>query len=104
MSLAGRGALAPHDENHEEIVKRYEAHFCKVLDLSKVGRGCADLLVRITTRSGHILKLVEIKTEDGSLSPAQERFHEDWGKSAVCLVRSVAEVDAHVAQVKEHYR
>jgi hypothetical protein len=99
-SLAARGSLSPHDENHGLIVKRYEEHFCKVLDLSKVGRACPDVLVRISTRDGHVLQLVEIKTEDGSLSPSQELFHTEWGARSCTVVRTIHDVDAHIARVK----
>lgn len=99
-SLRATGGLSPHDANHGELVKRYEEHFCKVLDLSKVGRACPDILVRINTREGHVLQLVEIKTEDGSLSPSQELFHGEWGARSCTVVRNVHDVDNHILRVK----
>lgn len=99
-SLRGTGGLSPHDANHGELVKRYEMHYCKVLDISKVGRACPDILVRVNTREGHVLQLVEIKTEDGSLSPSQELFHNEWGQRSCTVVRTISDVDAHIARVK----
>jgi len=99
--LAAQGA---RDANHAAIVERYEAYFCKVLDLHSVGGGCPDTLVRITTRAGHVLQLVEIKTEDGSLSASQERFRDEWAGQVCVTVRTVQDVDAHVERVRRAAR
>jgi hypothetical protein len=92
--------LGERDANHVELVQRYEQHFCKVYDTSTVGGGFPDTVVRIQTRDGHVLQLVEIKTEDGSLNRAQELFHLEWGPRSCVTVRTVQDVDAHIAQVK----
>lgn len=91
------------DANHEQIAKRYEQHMCMVLDLSAVGRGCPDMLVRLPTRQGGILAFVEVKTEAGVLSPAQERFRRVWGSSA-WVIRSIDDVDVHVLTVKKQFK
>jgi VRR-NUC domain len=100
MTARARAALGERDANHAEITARYEEHFCQVLDLSTVGGGCPDTLVRITTRQGHVLQLVEIKVPGGSLSPSQELFRQEWGMRNCTVVRTVEEVDLHIASVK----
>ena len=58
----------------------------RVLDLGSVGGGCPDLL---TGRPGSNM-LLEVKDDDGDLTPAQRRFFDTWpGPKAV--VRSLAE-------------
>jgi hypothetical protein len=51
------------DANHADIVKALRAAGCGVLDLSKVGNGCPDLLVH-----AGVTVLMEIK--DGSKPPS----------------------------------
>jgi hypothetical protein len=103
MSARARAAMGERDQNHTEIVQRYEQHFCKVYDTSTVGGGFPDTVVRIQTREGHVLQLVEIKTEDGSLNSAQELFHGAWGPRCCTTVRNVQDVDRHIQQVKARY-
>jgi hypothetical protein len=54
------------DANHAEIVAAFRKCGCQVLDLSRVGGGCPDLLVR--TNFGALI-LIEVK--DGSKSPSR---------------------------------
>ena len=75
------------DANHARIVKAFRQMGCNVLDLSRVGQGCPDLLI---AKHG-INVLVEIK--DGSkppsarkLTPDEQQFHADWkGRVATVL-------------------
>jgi hypothetical protein len=67
------------DANHAEIVAAFRACGCQVLDLSRVGGGCPDLLVS----ARGVLFLVEVK--DGTKPPSARRltsmeaqFHEIW--------------------------
>lgn len=71
------------DANHASIVAAARQMGCKVLDLSKVGRGCPDLLLQAPPRLRNRLYLVEVK--DGAksasrrvLTPQQVEFHKDW--------------------------
>ena len=84
------------DENHSEIVDRYEALGCTVQDLSSVGGGCPDLLVGGTSVKGRWDRLVEIKTESGTLERNQVRFWRDWRGRKPIVVRSAEDVYAHV--------
>lgn len=104
MSLRHPAAQSERDANHGEIVARYQSQLCKVYDTSKVGGGFPDTVVRITTCGGHVLQLVEIKTADGSLSASQARFFDEWGVGQCVVVRTIADVDAHVERVRGRYR
>ena len=67
------------DANHKQIVAAFRKMGCTVLDLSRVGQGCPDILVG---KHG-VNVLVEIK--DGDKPPSARRltddeskFHESW--------------------------
>ena len=79
------------DGTHKDIVKALRKVGCKVLDLSRVGGGCPDLLVR--RRNGEPA-LMEVKTARGGLTPDQQRFIADWPETIVA--RSVDEALAAV--------
>jgi Holliday junction resolvase len=79
------------DSNHSAVAKRFRELGWSVLDLSRVGSGCPDLLI---ARNGMNI-LVEIK--DGAKAPSQQKltafqqsFHQTW-KGPVAIVRSVEE-------------
>jgi len=72
------------DRNHAEIVKALRAAGRRVLDLSRVGQGCPDILVAW----GGGLILMEIKAPGGRLTPQQVAFAQQW---RVVVVHSVAE-------------
>ena len=65
---------------------------CSVLDLSSAGKGIPDLAVRLP--SGRV-QFVEVKTEKGTLRPAQEAIRQAWD---VRIVRTVDEAMALVAR------
>jgi hypothetical protein len=79
------------DAVHAEIVKALRKVGCQVLDLSRVGEGCPDLLVR--RRNGEPA-LIEVKTPRGRLTPDQQRFIADWPETIVA--RSVDDALAAV--------
>lgn len=82
------------DANHAEIVAAYRALGVAVLDLHEVGKGCPDLLVAIDGCSD----LVEVKTAGGTFTPAEREFIDRWPE-AVVVVRSVEDVERHVAEM-----
>lgn len=68
------------DANHGQVVSALRKAGGLVLDLSRVGNGCADILVAY----GERMWMLEIK--DGSkvpskqaLNPLQVKFHKEWG-------------------------
>lgn len=76
------------DGNHKSIVEALRRVGCRVLDLSRVGDGCPDLLVSLPQR-GRVpeLMLMEVKTSRGKMNAAQRIFEADgW---PVFVVRSV---------------
>jgi hypothetical protein len=87
------------DANQSEIVAAYEELYCRVIDTHKVGQGYPDLTVRVGTRRGPMVQLVEVKTLDGELSKSQQRFKSEWG-SCVVVVQTREEVFAHVEAVR----
>lgn len=91
---------AKQDANHAEIVKAYEELYCQVKDTHKVGGGFPDLVVKVGTRRGPVVALVEIKTADGTLSKSQERFISEWG-AVVEVVQTRDDVFAHVERVRK---
>ena len=76
------------DANHGDIVKAAEQAFCSVLQLHQVGGGCPDLILGRKWRYGPQNLLVEVKTEDGELTPDQIRFHREW-RGQKAIIRSV---------------
>lgn len=85
-----------YDANHAEIVKTYELLHCGVIDTHGVGFGFPDILVHF----GGYCAPVEIKTEDGDLSPSQTRFMRDWRGPAIEVVRTNDDVIAHVTRIR----
>jgi hypothetical protein len=86
------------DGNHGELTALARKLGCSVLDLSRVGAGCPDLLIGIATPEGRKNLLVEIK--DGSkrpserkLTPDQVKFHGAW-KGPVAVVENAEELIA----------
>jgi len=65
-----------------------------------VGGGFGDLVVKIPTKRGAILQIVEVKTLDGTLRRNQERFIEEWGTSVVTVVATREDVHNHVDRVR----
>lgn len=80
------------DDNHEQLVEFMALLGGEVIDLSKVRSGCPDVL---WGRQGQSI-LVEIKTRDGSLTPAQKRFHSEWRGGPLIVVTCEADVLAAV--------
>lgn len=81
------------DANHAEIVKAFRSLGCSVLDLSRLGGGCPDILVGMGMRHN---VLVEIK--DGSKPPSarkltddEEAFFKAW-RGAVVIAESLDDV------------
>jgi Holliday junction resolvase len=76
------------DANHLEIVEHLRKSGLEVLDLSRVGQGCPDILVSDTSH----MWLFEIKTEKGKLKKSQEKFLALWKGKKIHIVRSADEI------------
>jgi hypothetical protein len=94
-----RAAMGNRDANHGDVTLWYEELYCRVHDTHAVGGGFPDLVVRIPTRRGAVVALVEVKTVDGTLRASQERFVSEWG-ACVEVVQTREDVFAHVERVR----
>ena len=74
------------DRNQPEIVKALRDAGATVQILSTVGKGCPDLLVGYN----EVNYLLEVKYEDGKLTPDQRVFHSQWN-GKLHIVRSPEE-------------
>ena len=86
---------ARKDANHNEIADAFRKFGCSVLDLSRVGEGCPDMLLSISNKTA----LVEVKTKTGRMTAAQKKFLTDWrGRSFV--VRDIGQVPSVVKALR----
>jgi hypothetical protein len=97
---AMRAAMGARDGNHGDVTRWYEELYCRVQDTHAVGGGFPDLVVRIPTKRGGVVAIVEVKMPDGTLSKSQERFIAEWG-ACVTIVQTREDVFAHVEQVRK---
>lgn len=94
--MARRSYACRKDGNHNEIADIFLGMGCSVLDLSRVGDDCPDMLVGISAFN----VLVEVKNTEarGKLTEGQKRFIRDWnGPAEVC-----SSVDEAVAIVQKY--
>ena len=76
------------DIDQKQVIAQLEEMGFSVLNLSAVGRGCPDLLVG---KNGQNF-LLEIKSENGTLTPAQIDFHKNWqGHCGVVRLQSLGD-------------
>lgn len=75
------------DLNHVAIMHALRDVGASVIDLSKVGSGCPDLLVGYR---GHTW-LIEVKSTRGRLTPAQKTVHAEWNGFPIAVVKTVEE-------------
>lgn len=94
-----RAAMGTRDSNHAEITAAYQELFCTVVDSHGLGFGFPDVIVKIPTKRGPQIAIVEIKTPAGLLSKSQQRFLAEWG-SCVTVVQTREDVFAHVERVR----
>lgn len=87
----------PHrrDSNHAEIAQAFEQLGCSVFDSSAMGDGFPDLVIGLVGLSA----LVEIKTPDGFLTPAQECLIERW-RGPIYVVATVDDVTQLVQSIR----
>ncbi len=69
------------DANQRSIVSALRKAGCSVLLLHRIGQGCPDVLAG----KDNCNVLLEIKSERGTLTPAEVAWLRDWrGQAAVC--------------------
>lgn len=72
------------DANHAEIMQTFKRFGASVLDLSRVGMGCPDLLIGVNAKCA----LVEVKVGNAKFTPAQETFMANWQGGTVSRIDS----------------
>lgn len=88
------------DANHSDVVKWYRDLGCFVACTADLGLGLPDLFVG----AAGVTDPVEIKTEDGDLTPLQKTFIAAWRGSPVAIVRTQTDVIDHVARMRKRAR
>ena len=83
------------DANHKEIMKAFRSAGATVLDLSRVGMGCPDLLISHQGSQA----LVEVKVPGGKFTSQQELFMTCW-QAPVHMVENVQEAEELVKIMK----
>jgi len=82
------------DENQKQLIHTFIALGASVLNLSRVGQGCPDLLIGYKNKS----VLVEIKKDSKStFTEPQIKFMQEWRGGAVSRIDSV---DAAIRLIK----
>ena len=79
------------DANQSDIIRAAEQLGCTVQPLYQVGAGCPDALIGYASKRGRVNLLIEIKADDGKLTPEQIRFHREW-RGQVAIVRCVKDL------------
>lgn len=77
------------DLNQKEIVHELRKRGRDVYDLSRFGQGFPDLMV--VNPSIKKMFLVEVKGEEGRLTPRQERFLAEWRGPDIAIVKTIEE-------------
>ena|ERR1041385_8940408 len=78
------------DVNHGEIVGALREVGCSVLDLSRHGSGCPDILVYVPRLCAYVLVEIKAPGKRTRLTPKQKEFHANW-RGPVIVVESVEE-------------
>jgi Holliday junction resolvase len=82
------------DSNQNEIINAFIALGASVLNLSRVGQGCPDLLIGY--KGKHSI-LIEVKSKSGKFTEPQVKFMQNWRGGAVNRIDSV---DAAIRLIK----
>lgn len=80
------------DANHREIIQALRDAYISVWDTADLGNGFPDAVAAAPHRKTgqDITALLEIKTKDGKLTPAEQKFIDSW-RGTVHIVRTPAE-------------
>jgi hypothetical protein len=87
------------DANHAELKGYFERLGCSVHDASRLGEDFPDLIVALHKQT----VLVEVKSENGKLTPGQIRFRREW-KGITYEARTLDDVIAIVGELKKNMR
>lgn len=81
---------ARKDANHKDIADALTRAGCSVLDLSRHGSGCPDVLVYSPRLHAYCLVEIKVPGKKQDLTPKQIEFHQRW-RGPVVVVESVDE-------------
>lgn len=85
-----------HDANHSEIAAALSRLGPEPIDTTKVGGGFFDL---VWPFQGWTVGF-EVKTPDGKLTPAQERFHAEWRGGPLFVISDASDIPAVIAALQ----
>lgn len=88
------------DSNQQDVVGWYRDLGCTVIDCADLALGHPDLLIGCAGITG----LAEVKSEDGTLTGAQQTFLAGWRGGAVAIVRAQDDVIEHVTKMRQRAR
>jgi hypothetical protein len=85
------------DANHHTIVEAFRKCACQVAEVAKSKAyvpGLPDLIVGVPNHTHGIYRviLVEVKTDKGQLTAAQDAFVRQWADYPVHIVRTIDDV------------
>ena len=83
------------DENQKLIINTFIAMGASVLNLSRVGQGCPDLLIGY--KGKHSILVEVTANERKAYTEPQVKFMQNWRGGAVCRIDSV---DAAIRLIK----
>jgi hypothetical protein len=85
-----------HDDNHAAIAAALSLYGPEPIDTTKVGGGFPDLCWSF---QGQTI-LLEVKGPDGTLTPAQERFHREWRGGPLFIIQGIDDIPAIIAKIQ----
>ena len=85
-----------HDENHSEIAAALSRFGPEPIDTTKVGAGFPDLIWPFQG----VTVGFEVKRPDGTLTPAQERFHAEWRGGPLFVISNAADIPAVIEAIQ----
>lgn len=86
-----------HDTNHSEIAQALAKFGPEPIDTTKVGAGFPDL---VWPFQGMTI-LIEIKTTEGTLTPAQIRFNQEWRGGPVFVITHVEDIPKMISLIEK---
>ena len=88
-----------HDENHGRIMARFAQFGPEPIDTTKVGGGFPDAVWPFQG----LTVLIEVKTPEGTMTPAQARFSMEWRGGPVYVVTTEDDVPEVIADLRRNW-
>lgn len=94
------GHKGRRDGNHRDIAARYESLGSSWVDCADLGDDRPDGIVG----TAGVTDFVEVKSEDGEVTPGQATFAQKWRGSRVFVIRNEDDVLRHVQDMRHRAR